>query len=234
MFNQDLSQEQILTPIFYDMVFKNYLDLCWGSQSELIKFSDNSDLQYAGVDVITHTIYGDIKTDIKCQTNTYINNPTPTFCLELSFYKQEELRDGWFLKDDQLTDYFLFVWIPNAITINNYINKQEQLNEVEFMLVYKQDIWDFLNSIEITKNSLRKAAESLRNITQNSFKRGTTEIVKLKRSDHLPEAPINLIISKQQYLKMPHTQCFYYNKSFGNKIFCLQGNEAKQYLKISA
>lgn len=230
MFLQDVEQEHVLTKILYDMLFKEYLDIIWNSTSKIVNFEESPELQYAGVDIITVHNSQNTYIDVKCQTNAYINNPTPTFCLELSYYKENSIKEGWFVKTDQLTDYFLFVWIPNASVNDNYISEQEQLNEVECMLVKKSDIWEYLSNIGISKDGLIETAENLRHIDSSSCKYGFAEKVKLTKSDFLPEKPINLIITKNQYLKMPHTECFYYNKVHNEYFVYINQTAARQYL----
>ena len=230
MFSQDVEQERILTKILYDMLFKNCLDVLWHSTSKLVNFDEYPELQYAGVDIITTCNLHNTYIDVKCQTNTYINNPTPTFCLELSYFKGDTIKEGWFTKEDQLTDYFLFVWIPKASSNDCSITTESQLSEVECMLVFKNDIWDYLNSTGVTKTDLIQAAENLRKMDKNFCRCGTTKKLKLTRSDFLPEKPVNLVIPKYQYLAMPHTECFYYNKACNNYFTYVNQTAAKRFL----
>lgn len=224
-FKKDLQQEQILTPIIYKLMF-DFIDANLGTKSELIKFEDDAEKQYQGIDVVTQYANGlKLFTDIKCQTNDYIGNPTPTFCLELSYLKYGDWRQGWFLDDTKKTDYYLFVWIPQANT--KYITNLDDIVEMHLMFVYRKDIVHYLNTEGLTKTNLKRWDDWLRNNSVTKIKKGYSRDIGMTKSILIEEEPINLVLRKKHYWAMEHTGCFIYKPNkYGNSLHMLSKEDA--------
>lgn len=217
-FKEDVTQEEILTPIIIDIMSDYLTDY----ELEMISFKDNEDLQYHGVDFIMNNKHNTDKwnVDVKCQTNEYINNPTPTFSLELNYILNGEKKIGWFLKKDNITDYYLFTWIHKANVTDNIIQHKDEIEIMDCMLVYKPNIYEYLKTQGYKPNILLKEADDLRKSNQ-SYKYIESPIgkndIKLVCSKHLAEKPVNIILNKTTYLELPKTKYFIYSKEYGFK-----------------
>jgi len=152
---------------------------------------DDNDLQLSGVDMIINDKYY----DLKAQTN-YINDPRPTFILELLFFsKQGEKRCGWFMNESLKTNYYVFIWIPNART-NQYgrLTSAEDIEEAEIMIIDRQKLHDYIFSI-ISLEDMRKTVTELLH-TGERYK-NVIDGVKYCYSTQLDERPICLVVSKE-------------------------------------
>lgn len=219
-FTNDIEQEHILTKIIHDIVFKNYLDKQYGCSSTLIDFDTNlhnQDKQFEGVDI--EWTFSDGRTmnvDVKCQTNQYINHPTPTFCIELSYFKGNDLKEGWFIQQTNKTNYYLFVWINKAnLTNNDIIKEKDQLEEFEFMLVNKKEVRQMLYKNGLTNEDLKRISFYMRD---NNIKRYDEKFARFVCSTHLSEKPINIVIPKNTYLTLKNTRYYVYKHETITKI----------------
>jgi hypothetical protein len=99
--------------------------------------------QIKGIDLIADGK----KIDVKAQSSTkYINNPTKTYILELSFLGDDGAEiPGWFINNQILTDVYAFLWIPKAEAIGGRIPEVSCIHEVELMLVDKHKLKAFIN-----------------------------------------------------------------------------------------
>ncbi len=146
--------------------------------------------------------------DMKCQMNKYTNNPTNTYCIELSYLKNGDFRLGWFLDKGKITTHYLFVWIHKAnVPKNGTVRRKRQLKQVEFMIVSKRDIMNFFYGKRLGKKKLMQVQTEMR---KKSEKSRVENGVKFVCSTQLSEKPVNAILSKKQYENMPHTQHYWY------------------------
>ena len=161
--------------------------------------------------------------DLKAQTNKYINNPTNTFCTEVESIIDGRVSDGWIIKD-QLTDYYLFVWIHKAILDDdNWIRNIEQLEKVEFMFVMKKDILGYLIHKGIDRNSCKQIAAGMR---RGKFVTNETEYlrtyiyndVKFTLSKIIAEKPVNIVFSKNVLKKFRNSFGFMYENKTVREI----------------
>ena len=128
----DSKQENIVNAFidkyFFKKIFKN---------SSII---NDRELQVNGVDIIA-----DGKNyDLKAQSSPrYLNNPTDTFIVEISFLNKVGNRvDGWFLKDT-ITDDYVFIWLPKVnVGDDGYIHSVEDIEEAEIIIADKESLYD--------------------------------------------------------------------------------------------
>lgn len=206
-FKNDVEQENILTDIFHKIFFENYLDKKCNYSSELISFNQNSEMQYQGIDIIVKNSEGKTSNiDVKCQTNKYINSPTNTFCIEVDYLKNGTVKDGWFIDKKNKTDYFLFVWIHKA-EFSNMIYTVDELKDVEFMLVNKNDIKNYLVEAGVDNQKMKLISTNMRN---NDISRQKVGNISFVRTSYLNEQPVNIVINKNIYKTMPLTKSYRY------------------------
>lgn len=139
--------------------------------------------------------------------NNYISNPTPTFCMELFYLKNNNKKLGWFLRDDLKTDTYIFTWIHKSKYIiqnnNKLLTNYNDIDELEIMILNKIDILKYFSKIGITRemliftenifNSTNKIYFDYynKNFTYNKSNIGFT------KSIYLPEQPINIVVNKK-------------------------------------
>ena len=130
----------------------------------------------------------------------YMTRPLPTFALELSFMRYEEVITGWFVDDDKATEYYMFLW-PKAN--QDWNATMDDFSEVEYMLVPKKAIRDYLAKEGWTKEALIKKSEEIR---RNGV---SGQIDKTEDKDYwffyttkLVEKPINIVLRKKIYRQL--------------------------------
>lgn len=213
-FQRDLQQEiyptQYLQHYFFPYLKKNY-----GANIEII---NDIERQLQGIDLILKYNKSSKVNfiDIKTQLNNYIENPTPTFCLELSYLKNNEIKDGWLIKENLKTSMWILGWIHKS----NYvlINKNKQLTNfndiknLEIMCVEKQKTLDYLEQLNLNKPKLKEINDYIRNnhISKCYYDYKNNKFVSNKTyntftfscSYFLPEQCINLVIPKYIWEKL--------------------------------
>ena len=208
----DFTQE----PVILEFLKKNVFPKYFPGQTPV--FANEKRDQYAGIDFFI----GGHKYDVKAQTNNYINNPTPTFCLEAACYNPNgEWVKGWLTKKVD-TEYWIFVWIYDAKVEkrgkNNFVVKPEDIYTAEIMVVDAvalknkiiipkmslDEIWEFSKTIikhETEKHPNLFEVESPISIPQNGLKFTLTT----QKVEH----PVNIILFKDVYKRFATIHCLY-------------------------
>lgn len=123
--------------------------------------TDTKEAQMSGSDIIlsipskgVHNIIVDEK-----GMTQYMNRPLPTFALELSFLNYGKEITGWFVDDHKATQYYMFLWPKAKVQWNA---TYDDIEEVEYALVSKQAIRNYLESKGYTKANLIAKANAIR------------------------------------------------------------------------
>lgn len=150
--NLDLQQEKVINAFLLKNNFFQFFKEYEGVVRE-IDFNLEPQKQFDGVDFEIIQKDKIINIDSKTQTKQYLNNPIPTFCLELLFTnKYGKDIVGWFDKDNS-TDYYLWGWIDNCniITKNGcqFVEKPEDIHEARFMIISKEKLKNKLIELNI-------------------------------------------------------------------------------------
>lgn len=179
--------------------------------SEFIR-TDGFDEQIHGSDILLSTsdnhLYK-VVVDEKVASR-YANLNLGTFSLELSFVNRKGDRMcGWFLDSTKKTQYYLFGWINKADI--PYVEKKrrydtdlitkDNIKELEWALVSRQKICDFLESKGWTLDRMARQDEKIRKngkVQANGF----INDVSFRYSDRYIEKPINILLKKDTYLKI--------------------------------
>ena len=168
---------------------------------------NDKDIQFLGID--TSFIYNGFvyQCDEKAAldyTNKQKGCLLNTFCLELSFLnRKDEEMEGWFTKDGNISNSYLFVWVDKSE--KNVITSPNEIEEAEIMLIQKSDIFDYLKTIGWDKTKLRKKNNQIRYCGDRNFGSFKENGCKISYAEYLPEKPINLLLTREVYSKMPHT-----------------------------
>lgn len=160
--------------------------------------TDTIEEQLSGSDIILSipslNVF-DIVVDEKGQTQ-YMNNPLPTFSLELSFFNGNEEIMGWFLDDEKKTQYYMFIW-PKA---NNGWNATcDDIIEVDYALVSKQSLREYFESKGLSREKLIEKNSLIRKGNQKGAIEKGKEDYWFYYSDQLVEKPINIVLRKKVY-----------------------------------
>lgn len=191
-FKIDLEQEQY--PIdFLKKYFFPYIE----KQGILQNYIVDKNIQLTGIDIIFHYPNKMINVDIKAQMNRYINNPTPTFCLELEYLKDNIIKQGWLFRSDLATQLYGFIWIDSAICDDKHlIHNFEDINKLTILFVYKSSIISYLESIGFNKTRLDTYISDLKQQKETNGCKQTRLIngLKLFQTLYLSEQPVNLVV----------------------------------------
>lgn len=183
----DSQQEGIVNDFVDRYLFKRIF-----KSSNLI---DNRDLQIMGVDIQADGRNYDLKAQSSAR---YLNHPTNTFILEISFIDRDGDRvDGWFLKDT-MTDYYAFIWMPKVNVTDNAIGNVDDIEEVEVLIINKEKLRDGIKSLmgnasfmDIENELLDREAYG-NEMKPAMYKNG----IKFVLSNQLAEAPLCAVVTK--------------------------------------
>lgn len=189
-FQEDLVKEAILGQ-FLDVIYAN-LNL------DLQRISDTN-LQYKGVDLIYCHKGKELYIDEKAQLN-YLNKDLPTFTFELSYLKNDKLRQGWLFDDEKLTDYYFLV---TGIFLNrHHLENHTDIEGCKITCVNRAKLIDHLDVIGLTPAKLEFYDHEIRKnqqFGQHLIEEIAPKTGSLHFTEYLAEKPINLKL-KLQYL----------------------------------
>lgn len=180
----DQQQERIL----HQFLLKYFFNKVYNKVESIY----DAETQISGIDVIADGQLIDTKAQL---SENYLNNPTNTFILELSFLSKN-LKEivGWFLNPNSKTTVYAFVWIPKTRVVMGMIPNPEAIEEVEILLVDKTKLKDRINKWRSDDDLLGVARWMRQTITRK--KECTLDGVKLVQSAHLFEQPTNIVAQK--------------------------------------
>jgi len=132
--------------------------------------------------------------------------------LELSFIgKNGNRRSGWFIDNTKKTEYYLLGWIVRADipkdegsdTYNTNAINQWNIKELDWALVSRQRIMDFLESKGWTLDKLALQDKKIRENGKVKTKEFIDD-VSFRYSDAYIEKPINILLKKDTFMKLSH------------------------------
>lgn len=186
----------------------------------VFKRTKNVEEQKSGIDgfltIESHGIFN-APTDEKAASH-YVNKAIGTFTLELSqITRGGKVVDGWLLSDNNKTEYYMlmYLWatIPQRYNNKNeieiewkYINSKN-ITLVEYFLVKKSKIIEYLEQCGFDKDRLREAAKYTREHTDKENeeiqkKCFNTYGFKFTINRSFPENPVNICIKRDVYKKI--------------------------------
>lgn len=159
------------------------------------------DGQYKGIDVKVNRNSQEIFIDEKGLLS--IPKPVGTFALELSYFKEGELKVGWLFDDKKLTTHYLLCWVKRKDCELEEL-KVEDIHYVEAILVdrallhaYLEEEYSINNesSWEVVETVIKKGVGGrLDNLSDGSLSR-------YHYSNQLKERPVNIVMTKADFLK---------------------------------
>lgn len=163
--------------------------------------TDSIEAQMSGSDIILSIPslgLSNIVVDEKGMTQ-YMDNPLPTFSLELSFMNYGREITGWFVDDNKATQYYMFIWPKAKVRWNA---TYDDILEVEYALVSKEAIRNYLAEKGYTKDALIAKARAIRESGQDGAIDKGTQDFWFFYTTKLVEKPINLILRRKVYQQL--------------------------------
>ncbi|MBM6964682.1 hypothetical protein H6A37_12795 [Phocaeicola plebeius] len=166
--------------------------------------TDDIDSQLHGSDIIISIPtkgLNNVIVDEKAQTQ-YINKPLPTFSLELSFIASDgKIIEGWLTDKEKVTEYYLFQWIHKSDSDWNI--KSEDIKKIEYALVSRGSILDYLASHGYSVEELKKKDAEIRAKNQKGqHDKSEGKDFWFFHSTNLAESPINIVLRKKVLLEL--------------------------------
>lgn len=163
--------------------------------------TDTREAQFSGSDIILSIPslgIQDIIVDEKGMTQ-YMDNPLPTFSLELLFMNYGREITGWFVDDEKATQYYMFIWPKAKVRWNATYN---DILEVDYALVSKSALRRYFEERGYSKSLLISKAKTIRESNQEgAIEKGENDFWFYKTTK-LVEEPINLILRKKVYQQL--------------------------------
>ena len=163
---------------------------------------DDTSLQNAGVDVMCSSELGeDMKIDVKAQSSAkYINNPRPTFLLEVSTYNRYGTEEcvGWFFDAQKITEYYTFVWIHEArVDAKGRILRPEDIQRVEVLIVDAKKLQDYIDDVlwDYSMDDIDSIVSAMR--SKELMRQDVCKGIHYSHSTQLIEKPVNLVVHKR-------------------------------------
>jgi hypothetical protein len=203
-FKSDLNQETLLS---------EYLDnLYRGKKIDFQRVFD-LDKQHQGIDIVIQHNSVDYFIDEKAQLH-YLNKDLPTFTFELSYLKNNKLKDGWLFADNKLTQYYFLITGIFLKKGKSKLLNADDIDKLKITSVNKIKLIEHLTSIGLEKSKLLEYDLKLRE--SNSF--GKNKISELNPQSeglifftkHLIEKPINLQLKLAYLIENKIAKKFHY------------------------
>lgn len=158
-FDTDLSNESIIK----SLIKKRLREI---GKTKIFESSSDEDRHGSDIKVSSVEIFHDTNIyhiDLKSATNyrkVVGNSSIPTFAFELQFLNEKkEVKDGWLYGDQySLTDYYLlsWVWVETEEKTKPWIElKESDIAEIEYLIVPKKAITDYLKKYEMKKENYK-------------------------------------------------------------------------------
>ena len=154
--------------------------------------------QKEGADLVIYSSSGQaVIIDEKAQLY-YINKPRQTFAFELSYYNDRTngIQDGWFISDNNKTEYYVLIWIDSARTdqLNRIV--EEDFNEISVALISKKKVLRYLSYQGYSIERLKSTAQDMRaGHKGNPVKISESAFIYYTEKGY-DEKPINVVIDR--------------------------------------
>lgn len=194
-------------------IVNDFLDKYFFNQDfEKVQWVKDKKEQTSGVDVyLTSEKFklDNAKVDIKSAVK-YSTRYLPTYALEVSFInKWGEDCQGWLVNDKLVTEYYLLLY-PRSQKYYEEMQVADDIDYIEYYLVKKTDIMDFLNSRGYDKERLKEVSDGMREEYIQEVRKGNGDPGTLRwnsdsqnfyftLSGTLAEEPVNVVIKRQVY-----------------------------------
>lgn len=144
----------------------------------------------------------------KAQTK-FINNPIPSFTLELGYFNgvvdMDHFKVGWLLNEDIGITHYMLIWVLDADKDAEHLESFNEIHKVRICMIQRDKVFqmfsdnnlDIMELVERTANLTFNSTEVKYDKYREEIRDGMTIVQSL--SYH--EKPVNLKVSFDLYLK---------------------------------
>lgn len=144
----------------------------------------------------------------KAQTK-FINNPIPSFTLELGYYNgtvaMDNFKLGWLLNDTLGITHYMFIWVLDADKDAAHLESFNEIHKVRICMIKRDKIFELFSDNNL---DIMELIERTSNLTYNSterkydkYREDIREGMTIVQSLAYHEKPVNLKVSFDLYLK---------------------------------
>jgi len=203
-FQSDLAQEEILS---------KYLDKIYKEKKIEFERIFDLDLQHQGIDLKIFVNSNQYLIDEKAQLH-YINSELPTFTFELSYMKNNILKNGWLFDENKKTEYYFLITGIYLKENKTKLKTSDDIKKLKITSVNRNKMIQHLDSIGLNISTLQKYDNHFR--MNNSY--GKNEITELDKysegliyfSEQLVEKPINIQLRLEYLIQSEVAKKFHY------------------------
>lgn len=203
-FQSDLAQEEILS---------KYLDKTYKEKKIEFERIFDLDLQHQGIDLKIFVNSKQYLIDEKAQLH-YINTELPTFTFELSYIKNNILKNGWLFDENKKTQYYFLITGIYLKENKAKLKTSDDIKKLKITSVNRNKLIQHLDSIGLNIIKLQKYDNHFR--MNNSY--GKNEITELDKysegliyfSEQLVEKPINIQLRLEYLIQSEVAKKFHY------------------------
>ena len=178
--------------------------------------------QYAGIDVQLSCNSRVVNFDEKAKIRGCLNSilQYPSFELEMTS-RSGVRREGWFLANTIQTDYYAFIGVFASTADENKLTADNMISAVDMLWVKKSDVKQMISG-QIDDDQLKKDITDIQDEDcldeligwnfgkiRKKYEHG---LFWLTYSTKLKEHPVNLVTTRDQLEKLPHSKHFYITK----------------------
>jgi hypothetical protein len=171
------------------------------------------DLQHQGIDLKIFVNSNQYLIDEKAQLH-YINSELPTFTFELSYMKNNILKNGWLFDENKKTEYYFLITGIYLKENKTKLKTSDDIKKLKITSVNRNKMIQHLDSIGLNISTLQKYDNHFR--MNNSY--GKNEITELDKysegliyfSEQLVEKPINIQLRLEYLIQSEVAKKFHY------------------------
>jgi hypothetical protein len=203
-FKSDLEQEKILS---------RYLDSIYREKEIVFERIFDLNQQHQGIDVKVFHNSTEYLVDEKAQLH-YINSDLPTFTFELSYIKDNILKEGWLFDSAKHTQYYFLITGIYLKEDKTELKTHDDIDKLKITSVNRTKLIKHLAAIGLNQERLMEYDKYLRKT--NSY--GQNDITELSKysegliyyTKHLVEKPINLQLRLEYLVDIKVGKKFHY------------------------
>jgi len=130
----------------------------------------------------------------------------PTFAFELLFETSAvTVVEGWLTDESKITQYYLLTWITSK---PNFSSKEE-ISIIEYALISRKKLLDYLGGCGLTKDVLREKSKAIFNSgVYGQIEKSNEKEYYYFNSTNLAEKPVNIIIRKGKLIELSEKHNF--------------------------
>lgn len=189
-------------------------------KARLVRFDENPEQQYAGIDIVVQGDTGPVSVEIKSAVDTagpnrHTGESLQTFSQELAYVNARgEVRDGWLVDPSKQTDVFAFCWIPKVNEELKYeegrnyfrIRSIADVNQLDISMIERKKLVDILlpefahecNDPTVEKMNVWLKQKAMRMRVEGAREKARMGTFPIWLSRHLGESPVNVLVPKKK------------------------------------